>query len=150
MIPATPYEVVLRLYDLISGPADQERDWAAVQELFHPEAVLRSELTLPDGTHQSGRWTPAEFAAEGAEEYRKDGFWEREVAGRVEEYGNIAHVWSTYESRVGGPEGPPAIRGINSVQLLRRDGRWWITDVLFQIELGAGDIPTDYRPEPNS
>jgi hypothetical protein len=143
MTPDTPHEVVLLLYDLISGPADQERDWAAVQELFHSEALLRSELILPDGTRQSGRWTPAEFAAEGAEEYRKDGFWEREVAARVEEFGNVAHVWSTYESRVGSPDSPPTIRGINSVQLLRQDGRWRITSLLFQIERGVGDFPAE-------
>jgi hypothetical protein len=142
MVPSLPHEVVLRLYDLISGPAEQERNWEAVQDLFHPEAVLRSELTLPDGTHQSGRWTPAEFAAAGAEEYRKDGFWEREVARRVEEYGNVAHVWSTYEARVGSLDAPPAIRGINSVQLLRKGGRWWITGLVFQVESGAGDIPS--------
>lgn len=141
----SPHAVVHELYRLISGPADRERDWDAVRALFDPDALLRSELVLPDGTHRSGRWTPEEFCAAAAEEYRsRGGFWERELSARVERYGAMAHVWSTYESRVGGAESPPAIRGINSVQLMRRDGRWRIVSLVFQMDRGIDPIPAEY------
>ena len=39
----TPEQGVIRLYDLISGPTEHERDWETVVDLFHPEAILRSE-----------------------------------------------------------------------------------------------------------
>lgn len=130
-----PPEVVATLYRLLSGPRDARRDWPAVRALFLPGAELHSELVLPDGEIKSRSWTVAEFVEEAAAEYANaDGFWEREVAGRMEEYGNVAHIWSTYEARVGSPDGPPAVRGINSIQLLRRDERWWITGVVFQID----------------
>ena len=138
-------QVVARLYALISGPAEHERDWEEVRALFLPEAVLRSELTFPDGSHQSGRWTVDEFCAEAAAEYRKAGFWEREVAVRAERFGGIAHVWSTYESRIGDPASDPVGRGINSVQLLLQDGRWRIASLLFQIERGTSGIPPEYQ-----
>lgn len=139
-----PKAVVARLYELISGPADQERPWETVRTLFLPEALLHSELTLPDGTRQSGNWTVDEFCAAAAKEYRTSGFWEREVAARSERWGNIAHVWSTYESRVGSPGSDPAGRGINSVQLLRKDGKWRIASLVFQIERGTEGIPERY------
>ncbi len=144
MDASTPEEVVIRLYDLISGPAEHQRSWDDVRALFYPEALLHSELTLPDGSHQSGTWTVDEFCNAAAAEYQRTGFWEREVARCDERYENIAHVWSTYESRVGRNDGDPAGRGINSVQLLRRDGKWRITGLVFQIERGTAGIPTSY------
>lgn len=141
-----PEEVVVALYALLSGPRGASRDWAAVCELFMPEAQLHSELILPDATIQSRSWTVDAFVAEAAAEYASaDGFWESEVARQVERFGDIAHVWSTYEARVGRPDGPPVIRGINSVQLLRRGGRWWIAGLVFQIERSpAAPIPDRY------
>ena len=140
----TPEQVVIRLYDLISGPAEQERDWETVADLFHPEAILRSELSLPDGSHQSGRWSVDEFCEAAAAEYRMTGFWESEVSSRSLEYGHIAHVWSTYESRVERPDSLPVMRGINSVSLLRQDGGWRIVSLVFQIERGTEGIPEEY------
>jgi hypothetical protein len=117
-----------------------------VRALFLPEAQLHSELVLPDGAIKSRRWTVDEFVSEAAEAYASaDGFWEREVARRMEEYGDIVHVWSTYEAHVGSPDGPPAMRGINSIQLLRRNERWWIAGVLFQIDRAPmTPIPAKY------
>jgi hypothetical protein len=46
-------------------------------------------------------------------------FFEHPVATRVVRYGNIAHVWSTYESRETSTQEKPMARGINSFQSLR-------------------------------
>lgn len=51
----------------------------------------------------------------------KNGFFETAVAQRIETFGNIAHVFSTYESRHAPGEKPYA-RGVNSFQLVRQDG----------------------------
>lgn len=138
MMPEATFQ---RLYDLISGPAHAERDWDAVRELFHPDALLHSELTLPDGSHQSGTWTVDQFCTAAAHEYRQAGFWEREIACRSRVFGSIAQVWSTYESRIGDPDSEPVGRGINAVHLLRRDGTWRIVSLIFQIERGTEGIP---------
>lgn len=139
-----PAQVFASLYDLISGAADEERDWAEVRKLFFPGALLHSELTLPDGSHQSGTWTVDEFCEAAAAEYRRDGFWEREVACRSECFGTIAQVWSTYESRIGSPEAEPIGRGINAAHLLERDGAWGIVSLIFQNERGTDGIPARY------
>lgn len=142
-----PHRVVRQLYTLISGAADEARSWDEVRSLFFPDAILRSELTLPDGSHQSGTWTVDEFCEEAAAEYAEKGFWEQEIAARVECFENIAQVWTTYESRVGSPDSEPVGRGINSVQLLRRDGEWRITSLVFQLERGTEGIPEAYLAE---
>ncbi|MFH0777497.1 MAG: hypothetical protein V2A71_02585 [Candidatus Eisenbacteria bacterium] len=76
--------------------------------------------------------------------YRREGFWEREVARRIERFGNIAHIFSTYESRIGDPKSAPVTRGINSVQVLRRGGLWKIASILFHTEQPSTPIPQRY------
>jgi hypothetical protein len=137
--------VVSALYELISGPAELERDWQAVRELFHPGARLIVAFTHADGRSELKEWTPDTFADEAADDYRRrGGMWEREVASRVERFGSIAHVWSAYESRQGSAASKPFARGVNSVQLLRSHGRWCITCLVFDIEQPHNPIPDRY------
>jgi hypothetical protein len=49
--------------------------------------------------------------------FEKEGFYEKEIARRTEQFGNIAHVWSIYESRHNENDPEPFMRGINSTQL---------------------------------
>jgi hypothetical protein len=37
-------------------------------------------------------------------------------------------------------------RGINSIQMVRKDGRWWITSIIWDEETGAGPVPAKYLP----
>ena len=37
-------------------------------------------------------------------------------------------------------------RGINSIQMVRKDGRWWITSIICDEETGAGPAPAKYLP----
>ena len=78
--------------------------------------------------------------------FEKGGFFEKEVARRVEQFGNIAHVWSTYESRHTNDAPEPYIRGINSIQLFNDGARWWVMNVYWQAETPTGPLPADYLP----
>jgi hypothetical protein len=62
------------------------------------------------------------------------GFYETEVARRTEQFGRIAHVWSTYESRHDPSDAEPFMRGINSFQLFNDGSRWWILSICWQHE----------------
>ena len=63
----------------------------------------------------------------------KDGFFETEIHRDVQQFGSMAHVWSTYESRQKA-DGPVIDRGINSIQLYFDGTRWWIAAVMWQDE----------------
>ncbi|MGD9140521.1 MAG: hypothetical protein PVJ42_03185 [bacterium] len=135
---------VLRLYEFISGPADKKRPWDEMRTLFLDGARLRMVVRLEDGSEKLREWTLDEFARDAGEFYSQDGFWEREVSRRVERFGSIAHVFSTYESRVKDPDGPPVMRGINSIQLILGRNRWLIASVVFQTEQEEVPIPPEY------
>lgn len=140
----SPESVVATLYEVISGPADQARDWDRLRSLFWPGASIRIPRRPPEGREGIGEWTVEAFVDEARATYGKNGFWEREIWSRTERFGRIAHVLSTYESRVGAADAEPTGRGINSFQLIRHDGRWWITSILFDVEAPDRQIPERY------
>jgi hypothetical protein len=74
----------------------------------------------------------------------ENGFFEKEVARRVESFGNIAHVFSTYESRHKADDAQPFARGINSIQLMNDGKRWWIVTVFWQGEDKSNPLPDKY------
>lgn len=145
----SPETLVAALYDTISGPPDQERDWDRFRGLFLPGArLVMGRRWEGPGLEAAGGLGIADvesFIAAAADVYRKDGFWEKEVAGRVDRFGNVAHAWSTYETRIGRPDSEPVARGINSVQMVREAGRWRIAHLAWDVELPDQPIPARYR-----
>lgn len=73
----------------------------------------------------------------------KNGFDEREIARRVEKFGSIYHVWSTYESR-NTADGPVTERGINSIELFNDGTRFWILAWFYDGERKDNPIPAEY------
>ena len=146
----SPESVVAAMYDLLSGPAEseRERDWDRFKGLALPSARwLICHGWDADGNKTPGlrEWDTEGFVADARKAYQFSGFWEQEIWGRTERFGNIAHRFSTYESRVGSKESEPVGRGINSVQLAWADGRWWIASVVWDSESPVQPIPSRYE-----
>jgi hypothetical protein len=135
--------IIAAIYDVISGPANQKRDWARMRSLFVPGAHL-----IPTGMHPDGkigiRMLPIdEYISRSEPLMEKEGFFESELSRRTEQFGNIAHVWSTYESRHAKADKPFA-RGINSIQLMNDGQRWWIVNIMWQGESPEHPLPQKY------
>lgn len=135
--------IVAALYDVISGPAGQARDWNRFRSLFVPGARLMPASPRPDGAAPVPL-TPDEYVQRASARFIEAGFFEREVARRVERFGTIAHVFSTYESRRRSEDAAPMTRGINSIQLVEHAGRWWIVTVLWDQERPDTPLPARY------
>ncbi len=138
-------EAILRaLYDVISGPPGQARDWNRMRSLFIPDGRLMPSGARPDGTVGIRLLSVNDYIASSGPLLERVGFREREIASRVERFGHIAHVFSTYEGRME-TEGT-TIRGINSIQLLNDGTRWWIVSVYWEAERPDMPIPGQYLP----
>lgn len=136
-------------YDVISGPAGQKRDWDRERSLFIPGARLIPTTKAAGEINPNRAITPNVLDVDGFIERSRDyleqnGFFEREIARRTEQFGQIAHVWSTYESRHKEDDAEPFMRGINSIQLLYDDSRWWIVTVYWQHENVEDPVPAKY------
>jgi hypothetical protein len=73
----------------------------------------------------------------------KNGFSEMEISRKVEQFGSIYHVWSTYASR-NTLTGPIIERGINSIELFFDGTRFWILGWFFDSERKDNPIPAKY------
>jgi hypothetical protein len=141
---ATMDSIVAAVYDVISGPAGQKRNWDRFRSLFIPGARL-----IPTGRRQTGEvgsrvLTPDDYVTRSSPLLEQNGFFEREISRRVERFGNIAHIFSTYESRHKADDEKPFARGINSIQLMNDGKRWWIVTIFWQSEDDKNPLPAEY------
>lgn len=136
------------IYDVISGPAGQKRDWERFRSLFIPGARLIPVGKRPDATVYAARvLSPDDYVSRAQGAFDKQGFFEKEAARRVEQWGNIAQVFSTYESRHA-PGDQPFARGINSFQLLNDGQRWWIVTIYWEAESKDVSLPPEMLKSP--
>jgi hypothetical protein len=142
---ATIDAIISALYDVISGPVGEPRDWDRFRALFLPEGRLIPTSPAPDGGAVHQVITPAQYAAGSGPRLEAMGFREHEIARRVERFGAIAHVFSTYEG-FRGDETEPFLRGINSIQLFHDGARWWILTVFWSPEHPGAPLPAEYLP----
>jgi hypothetical protein len=143
--------LVASLYDVISGPAGKPRDWDRFRSLFLPDGrlgvVVPEMLAAKDSPARKGDavfLTPDMYVQRDDPYFKTHGFFERSIANRVEEFGNLIHVWSTYESRHAENDGQPFTRGINSIQIVHSRGRFWIASVLWDDERPGLKLPEKY------
>lgn len=141
---ATMDAIVAALYDVISGPAGQKRNWDRFRSLFAPGARLIPTARRPTGEVVSRVRTPEEYIQGSQTVLEQDGFFEREMSRRVEKFGNIAHIFSTYEARHKAEDEKPFMRGINSIQLMNDGKRWWIVTVFWHAEDEKNPLPAEY------
>jgi hypothetical protein len=139
--------IIAALYDVISGPWGQDRDWNRFRSLFADGARLIVAAPSPQGRVPSRSMTVEEYVISADPFLKRDGFWEREIARRIDRYGNVTHVFSTYESRVSSADSPPFSRGINSIQLVTDGARWWVVTILWDFERPGNPIPAEYLPK---
>jgi hypothetical protein len=135
--------VVAAVYDVISGPAGQKRDWDRMRSLFIPGARL-IPVSRSGGESAARVLSVEDYITRSSAILEERGFFEREIARRREEFGHIAHVFSTYESRRDARDKAPFSRGINSFQLLNDGRRWWIVTVFWEAEGPDVAIPPEY------
>jgi len=137
------------LYEVISGPAGQKRDWNRFRSLFWKTGKLVPIVAKPDKSGYAPReMTPEEFVAHVDPIVEKEPFFENGVANRVEQWTRIANVFSTYESRRAKGEKPFA-RGINTIQMFNDGQRWWITSIMWQQESEQDPLPARMLKAPS-
>lgn len=146
--------IVDAAYEAVSRAPGESFQWDRWRTLFLPGALL-----VPNEEQTGGEfrilsvdefiaWVDGWYAESAPIGGPGDkGFVEAEIHSTVQHYGDIAHVMSTYARRYWGADETLG-RGINSMQLVHREGRWWIAGVVWDEEPGAGPIPAEYLPAP--
>ena len=141
---STVDSIIAALYQTISGPVGQPRQWDRFSTLFHPEARLIPTRCPEAGTCTLRVMTPAQYRQNADTFLVKEGFQETELARSTERYGNIAQAFSSYQSFRRG-ETTPFTRGINSIQLFWDGTRWWVLSIFWDSERPGNPLPAAFE-----
>jgi hypothetical protein len=138
----TAEDVVHELYDIVTFPAGTVPDWDHLRSLFLPEAVV----VLRTSREANTVFTLEGFVQDWLRFIERDnveetGFTERIIRTHATEFGDIAQVWVLYEAEIPGRGRPPQ-PGVDSFQLVQREGQWKIAAI-------ANEIPIPNRPIPD-
>ena len=122
-------DLLQRLYAVISFEEGDEPDWPGLERIFSRHARITRI------THEGADYLdPGSFLAMtrslldvGA----YTSFFEFELARRVERFGDMAQVWSVYETRRNKAAREPLGRGVNSIQLIREGDAWRVLGLLW-------------------
>jgi hypothetical protein len=137
--------IMKAVYDVISGDAGKARDWDRFRTLFHKDArLIPTGKNRDTGMHNANALSPEDYIKRVEPVFARDGFHERELARHVDQYGNIAQVFSTYHAFRKSDDKQPFLRGINSFQLLNDGKRWWVVTIYWQAETPDNQIPKQY------
>jgi hypothetical protein len=132
------------IYDVISGPAGP-RDWNRFYSLFMPGArLIQTGRAKPDSTPHLTVMTPQQFAERAGEYFAKNSFTEGEISRKVDTFGAVTQLFSTYASRHEASDAKPFARGINSFQLFNDGKRWYVVTIYWDDEHPGNSIPERY------
>lgn len=142
--PSGIESVIQAFYEVISGSAGTNREWDKVRALFCPGASLVPSSVV------CGSSPPSAISLESCIQrlagfLSQHDFFETGFIHRMEVYGNIASVISTYEAFRAANGSEPGKRGMNFIQMLRDGNRWRITSMIWRDEDKDNSIPEKYR-----
>jgi hypothetical protein len=129
-------QAIRGVYEVISGPPGQKRDFDRMRSLFASGATLKA--IGPKGLHGGSL---EDYISRNKDILEKEGFTERELGRRVEVWGGLATAWSAYDGRTA--NGSFHERGINSFQLVKVDGKWLVASILWQEETPGNPLPAN-------
>jgi hypothetical protein len=137
----TPDGLVRETYESVTFEAGTTPDWDNVRSMFLEDAVIVLRTSKDSTTVFSVEGFVDDFVAfiERADA-EHTGFTENIIRMESMEFGDMAHVLVLYEASIPGSEKPPQ-QGVDSFQLIRKSGRWWILSI-------TNEIPTKDRPIP--
>ena len=147
---ATIDAIVEALAKTISAPAGGVIDNKRLASLFIPGGRIvigvdpkpgrLADVVLVSPNEYADSFNRAMKASSG----REGGFFDRVVANRVEHFGIMAHVYSSYESRESPSDPKPFRRGIKSIELLKSGERWYIVELYYDFERPGTPISATY------
>lgn len=136
--------IVKAFYEVISGGKGVERQWSRDRTLYTND-IRFVGMSEQNGKIRAGIMNHTNYVNGSNEFFVAEGFTEREINRVVRRFGNIAHIFSTYEFST--ENGKEKGRGINSLELFWDGTRWWISAVSWDEERPNNSIPKEFLPK---
>ena len=138
----TPESVIKGLYTLVTFEPGTTPNWEKVKSMFVNDAIIVLRTSRDSTTQFTVNTFVKDFVnfIERADAI-KTGFSEKIIGMEKIVFGDIAHFLVLYEASIPGSSHPP-MQGVDSFQLVKKDGRWWIVSVINEIPAPDNPVPT--------
>jgi pimeloyl-ACP methyl ester carboxylesterase len=130
------------LYESITFPDGEKPDLARFKSLFVPNAPF--VRIIPDGPNTMDLDSFITSFSERVSSGALRSFYEVEISRKIQQYGGIAHVFSTYKKGMNATDPGSMGQGINSIQLYHDGKRWWACSITWEDERADNPIPEKY------
>lgn len=124
----SPAAALEALYDVISGPVGEARDWDRFRALFIDGA--RMTIAVP-GEARVATLSVEDYIARNGEALSRIGFTETETARRTYLYGEMATILSAYEA-VRADTGETVAVGVNSLVIMETAEGWKVASLAWR------------------
>lgn len=135
--------IIRAFYETIRGPKGQPRQWSRDRTLYIPD-IRFVAMSEQGGKIRVGIMSHSQYVNATNDNFVSNGFDEREINRVTRRFGNIAHVFSTYEFT--NDDKTDKGRGLNSIQLYWDGNRWWISSASWDDERPSNPIPKEFLP----
>lgn len=140
--------IIHTLYDVISGPVGEERDWNLFRSLFAENARMYIAVPGKDSSSKLRCITPEQYAERNKTRLADIGFNEDELYRITNTYGAGTQIFSTYESHFTNKDGEQEItQGINNIQLYFDGERYFIVSIFWDANAKNIEVPERYLPK---
>lgn len=136
--------IIKAFYETVSGGKGVPRQWSRDRTLYTPD-IRFVGMSEQNGKIRATVMNHANYVNGTNEFFVAEGFTEKEIDRVVRRFGNIAHVFSVYESST--EDGKEKERGVNSIELFWDGTRWWISAVSWDEERAGNPIPKEFLPK---
>lgn len=136
----TPGAAVEALYEVISGPTGEARDWDRFRAMFLEGAQMTVLTPQPDGEERVVTLTIEEYVERNSGRLSEMGFTEAEIRRQTHVYGGLATILSAYEA-TRADTGETIATGVNTIVLARQEGVWKVASLAWRSE--TEDWPVD-------
>jgi hypothetical protein len=135
--------IMKAFYEVVSGPAGEVRQWSRDRTLYIPGVRFVSMGVNAKGEPVAHVMDHQQFVDSTDTDLTAKGFFEAEIHRETKRFGNIAHIFSTYESRIT-KDGLVIARGVNSIELFWDGKRWWIAGAIWDEERKGNLLPKKF------
>lgn len=140
-------EIVKAFYESISFAIGRQPDYRRLRSLFHKQGLItppknekeKNILVMDLDTYIKS--STENIVITGME---RKGLLQSEIARRMQSFGNMAQIVSTFEAKHTTGDTTPLCRGLYGIQLIRENHRWWIISVLWENERPGLQVPRAY------
>lgn len=135
--------IVSAYYDVLQGEAGA-RDWDRFRSLFLPTARIDAVNYNQQGRVIPRLGTLEDYIRNSDAFFRRTDYYPREVTNKVQYYGHLAQVFSSYYASTyfaGQGLRPKRTNGVACFQLIFFEGRWWISNLVWNAEKRNQPVP---------